>query len=151
MHVYYKNELLNDNKSQSPITDASIYGLEFSNGSRIIICNRSIDAKCSNGRIRTNGSDKSIYTTISLPSGIPYKPSIYVEGLIIPKMVCYDLSNTSGGSAGLLTDKIVKSSCYYNSNQSIGNTGVHIEFEFSYIPQNAAIITVFFTYLIIIP
>ena len=94
MDVYYKNELLNDNKSKSPITDASIYGLEFSNGSRIIICSRSIDATCSNGRIRTNGSDKSIYATISLPSDIPYPQAKYVDGLLVAKMVCYDLSNT---------------------------------------------------------
>lgn len=151
MHVYYKNELLNDNKSQSPITNANVYGLEFSNGSRLIIYHTSIDATCSNGRIRTNGSDKSIYATINLPPDIPYPQSKYVEGLLVPTMVVYDLSNTSGGSAGYLTNKIVKTGCYYNSIQAVGNTGVHIEISFSDIPQNAASITAFFSYLLIIP
>lgn len=151
MRVYYKNELLNDNKSQSPITNANDYGLEFSNGSKIILKNTSITATCHNGKITSKGSDKSIYTTIDLPRDFSNTPSSYVEGLIIPTMVVYDTANTSGGSAGYLMDKINKFDCYYNSVSAVGNTGVHFEIRFSSIPTNAASIIAFFTYLIIIP
>ena len=147
MDVYYKNELLN--KNSNPITVKNMYGLEFSNGSKIIINHTSVTSKCSNGKITSNGSDKTMIATISLPNyfSAPQINSI-ITGLLVPTMIDYDTAN---GSSGYLTDKVVDTSCTYSSYAQLGSTGVSINIKFSSIPTNATEIIAFFTYLFIFP
>ena len=150
MDVYYKNELLN--KTYNPITLKNKYGLEFSNGSKIIVNHTSVTSKCSNGKITSNGSDKSVSATISLPGYFSAPPiNSSITGLLVPTMICYDTASTSNGAGGYLTDKVVNTSCTYNSYAQLGSTGVNINIKFSYIPTSATEITAFFTYLFIFP
>ncbi len=150
MDVYYKNELLN--KNSNPITVANAYGLEFSNGSKIIINHTSVISKCSNGKIASNGSDKTMVATISLPGYFSAPPiNSIITGLLVPTMITYDTASTSNGSGGFLTDKVVNTSCTYSSYVQLGSTGVKINIGFSSIPTNATEITAFFTYLFIFP
>ena len=150
MDVYYKNELLN--KKYNPIIVKNMYGLQFSNGSKIIINHTSITSKCYRGSITSNGSDRSIYKTIDLPDSFSTPPSgTIIDGLIIPTMVVYDTSSSTNGSGGYLTDKILKTSCSYSNYSALGSPGINIEIKFSSIPIDAAEITAFFTYLFILP
>ena len=147
MDVYYKNELLN--KTYNPITVKNIYGLEFLNGSKIIVNHTSVTSKCSNGKITSNGSDKTMIATISLPGHFSAPPiNSIITGLLVPTMIDYDTTN---GSSGYLTDKVVDTNCTYNSSTQLGFTGVCINIKFSSIPTNATKITAFFTYLFIFP
>ena len=146
--IYYKNDLLNER----PITKAGAFGLEFSNGSKIVIRSTSVTANCSNGKITSNGMNKRIEAILDFPGYFSTpKNGTSSAGMIVPSSVLYYTATTTN-NPGSLTEKITKANGIYFDNDRTGtNGGILINIEFSSIPTDATKITALFTYLFIFP